>query len=177
VAAWVAVRILAEKDAAPPWGLPSETTLEWLRCETDQPVDDLLVGTSANGLVFGQVKRTLQLSETADSDLASTFDQFVRQHVAYRGKTTAAETWGRTLDPTRDRLVLITSPSSSKPVRLHLSSVLRRLGRLLGGQPLEHAATNDEERRALSIVREHVTRSWQKALGVAPLEEEAREIK
>lgn len=87
VAAWVAVRILAEKDATPPWNLPEGTTLEWLLCETDQPVDDLLVGTSANGLVFAQIKRTLQLSRAPDSDLASALDQFVRQFIACQSKT------------------------------------------------------------------------------------------
>ncbi len=71
VAAWVAVHILAEKGATPPWNLPEGTTLEWLRCETDQPVDDLLVETSANGRAFTQIKRTLRLSRAPDSDLAS----------------------------------------------------------------------------------------------------------
>ena len=107
VAAWMAVHILAEKDATLPWHLPTGTTLERLRCETEQPVDDLLVETSANDLVFAQVKRTLSLSESADSDLASALDQFVRQFVACRDKTTGTQPWDRPLDPARDRLVLI----------------------------------------------------------------------
>jgi hypothetical protein len=49
VAAWMAVRILAEQDASPPWNLLDNVTLEFLRCETEQPVDDLLVGTSEGG--------------------------------------------------------------------------------------------------------------------------------
>jgi hypothetical protein len=61
VAAWVAIHILSENDVAPPWNLPVETTLEWLRCETEQPLDDLLIGTSNNGFVFAQIKRTLNL--------------------------------------------------------------------------------------------------------------------
>ena len=98
VAAWVAVHILAEKDATPPWDLPTGTTLESLRCETEQPVDDLLVGTSTNGLVFAQIKRTLQLSESADSDLASALDQVVRQFIAFLAKTTGTHL-DRPLDP------------------------------------------------------------------------------
>ena len=62
VTAWVAVQVLAEKEMPPPWELPSGTTLEWLRCKTEQPVDDLIVGTSEGGLIFSQVKHTLQLS-------------------------------------------------------------------------------------------------------------------
>jgi hypothetical protein len=32
VTAWVAVRILAEKEVSLPWDLPVTATLEWLRC-------------------------------------------------------------------------------------------------------------------------------------------------
>lgn len=176
VAGWVAAHILAEKDATQPWDLPTGTTLEWLRCETEQPVDDLLVGTSSNGLIFAQIKRTLQLSEAADSDLASAFDQFVRQFVACRAKCTGPQPWDRPLDPVRDRLILITSPSSSEPVRRYLSAVLSRLRDLLADQPLDSAPANADERRVFSSVQAHVTRSWQKALATDPSDNELRQL-
>lgn len=176
VAAWVAAHILAEKEATPPWDLPAGATLEWLRCETDEPVDDLLVGTSANGLVFAQVKRTLQLSEAADSVLASVLDQFVRQFVTCRGKVAGSQPWDRPLDPARDRLVLVTSPNSSKPVRLHLPAVLGRSQHLRQDQPLENAAKNGDERRVHAIVRAHVARSWRNALGTGPSDDELRQL-
>ncbi len=69
-AAWVAVKILAEKDVSPPWDLPADTTLDWLRCETGQLVDDMMVGTSADGFMFCQIKHMLVLSQNAHSDLA-----------------------------------------------------------------------------------------------------------
>jgi hypothetical protein len=176
VAAWVAAHILAEKDATPPWDLHTGTTLEWLRCETEQPVDDLLVGTSAIGLVFAQVKRSLQLSKSADSGLASALDQFVRQFVACRAKSTGTQPWDRPLDPARDHLLLITSPNSSEPVRVHLREVLRRLRLLPSGQPLDHAVTNKANRRVLSIVRGLLIRSWQKILGTRPSDDELRQL-
>lgn len=176
VAAWVAVRILAEKDATPPWNLPEGTTLEWLLCETDQPVDDLLVGTSANGLVFAQIKRTLQLSRAPDSDLASALDQFVRQFIACQSKTPGTQPRDRALDPLKDRFVIITSPSSSEPIKVHLRKVLNRVRNLLQHQSLDEAATNAEERDALSIVKEHVRRSWQKSLGTDPSDDEFRQL-
>src|SRR5215510_15445105 len=80
--AWVAVHILAEKGLSPPWGLPGEVTLEWVRCETEQPVDDLMVGTSHDGVILAQIKHTLQLSSRAGSPLASALDQCVRQYIA-----------------------------------------------------------------------------------------------
>jgi len=176
VAAWVATHILAEKDANPPWDFATETTLEWLRCETDQPVDDLMVGTSAKWLVFAQIKRTMQLTESESSDLASALDQFVRQLLACRTKTTGTQPWDRALDPSRDRLLLITSPSSSAPVRDDLREVLRKLKRLPQHQSFDQATVNDKERRALSVVLAHITRSWQKALGSAPSVDDLRKL-
>jgi hypothetical protein len=176
VAAWVAAHILAEKDAAIPWDLPVDRTLEWLRCETEQPVDDLLVGTSADGLVFAQIKRTLQLSKTSNSELASALDQFVRQFIASRLKTTGPQPWDRPLDPGRDRLVLVTSPNSSEPVRVQLNVVLRRIRTLPTDQPLDLAAANSTERRVLAIVHAHVTKAWQTALGSDPSDAELREL-
>lgn len=176
VAAWVAVHILAEKGTTPPWSLPAETTLEWLRCEPEQPVDDLLVGTSANGLVFAQIKRTLRLSKAPDSDLASALDQLVRQFIACQSKTSGTQPWNRTLDPSKDRLILITSPASSEPIKVHLHKVLNRVRNLLQHQSLDEAATNAEERNALSIVKEHVRRSWQKSLGTDPSDDEFRQL-
>lgn len=168
VAAWVAAHILAEKEATLPWDLPSGTTLEWLRCETEQPVDDLLVGTSGKGLVFAQVKRTLQLSNNPESDLASAFGQFVRQFIASQAKNTGPLLWDRPLDPTRDRLILITSSSSSEPIRLHISSVLHKSRHLIEDQSLDDEVINQDERHALSILKAHVKSSWQEALGTDP---------
>jgi hypothetical protein len=44
VAAWLAVRILAEGNAGPLWDLSSSSTVEFIRCETEQPVDDIMIG-------------------------------------------------------------------------------------------------------------------------------------
>lgn len=164
--AWVAVWVLAEKEVSPPWDLPVGTTLEWLRCETEHPVDDLLVGTSDGGFVFSQIKHTLHLSMATDSALASAIDQFVRQFVTH---------WERPLDPARDRLVLITGPSSSVPLRVHLPVVLGRLRRPAHSQSLDDAAANKEERRALAVIVGHIKRSWQAALGVSPSDDEVQQ--
>lgn len=176
VAAWVAVHILAEKGATPPWNLPEGTTLEWLRCETDQPVDDLLVETSANGRAFTQIKRTLRLSRAPDSDLASGLDQFVRQFIAYQSKTSGTQPRDRALDPLTDRFILITSPSSSEPIKVHLRQVLNRVRSLLQHQSLDEAATNKKELEALSVLKELVRRSWQESLGRDPFDGEFRQL-
>lgn len=176
VAAWAAVRILAEQDASPPWDLPATTTLESLRCETEQPADDILVGTSAPGFAFVQAKRTLQLSKNPGSDLASALDQFVRQFIACQGATTAARPWERPLDPVRHRLVLVTGPGSSTPIRVDLAATLNRLRRLVPGQTIYDAAVNNQQQRALSVAVEHVRRSGHAALGVPPSDDEVRQV-
>ncbi len=176
VTAWVAAHILAERVASPPWGLSADTTLEWLRCETEQPVDDLLVGTSGNGLIFVQIKRSLSLSKRENSDLASSLGQFVRQFIACRNKTGGPNPTDRPLDPATDRLILVTSSHNYGPIREHLPSVLDRLRNLTPGQAIDEAATNANEDRALSVVREHLRRSWQTLMNSEPSDEELRQL-
>jgi len=176
VGAWVAVHILAEKDIMPPWDFPAGTTLEWLRCETEQPVDDLLVGTSNDGLVFAQIKRKLHFSGNPDSDLASALDQFVRQFIHCQSRTSGKRPWDRPLDPLRDRLMLITGPESPTRIRVYFPSLLSRLQNLVPGQSLNDAALNKEEREVLSVIKGHIERSWQKALGTKHSDDELRQL-
>ena len=156
--------MLAEQGGCPPWGLPATVTIEWLRCETEQPVDYLLAGTSDDGLIFAQIKHTLTLSERAESSLAAALDQFVRQFVASGAHASGGRPWECPLESVRDRLVLMTGRGSSAPIRESLSTVLTRLRALLPSLPFADAAGNSAERRALSIVVNHIKRSWQAVL-------------
>ncbi len=175
VAAWFAVRMLAESDAAPLWGLSAPTRLSFVRCETEQEVDDVQVGTSLDGYLFGQAKHTLTLSETTDSDLASALGQFVRQYLSYRD-TPGIRPWERALDINLDRFLLITGSHSPGTIRQHLQKLLVHMRGLVAGQPLLDAATNNEQRRALQIVTTHVNRSWQAITGVVPTEAELQSL-
>jgi hypothetical protein len=73
VAAWVAVRILCESSGSGIFGLAGIPSL--VRCETEQPVDDLLVGTSASSFAFVNVKHSLDLSSAANSTLGTVVHQ------------------------------------------------------------------------------------------------------
>lgn len=176
VSTWAAIQILAEKAVAPPWDLSEETTFEWVRCETGQPVDDLLIGTSTNGYIFVQVKRTLNLSKDPGSDLASALDQFVRQFVANRSKPFDSLPWKRPLDLQIDRLVLCTSPTSSAPITRDFPKLLTRIRHLVQGESLDDAAKTAEERRILEIVRTHLQAFWQQATGNAPLAQDLQSL-
>jgi hypothetical protein len=79
VAAWLAVRILAETNADPLWNYSSSSALEFIRCETEQPVDDIMVGTSDGGLALLQVKHSLSMERATGSAFGKSVEQFVRQ--------------------------------------------------------------------------------------------------
>lgn len=175
VTAWVAVHILAEKDVSLPWDLPANVTLEYLQCNTVQAVDDLLVRTSEQGYIFAQVKHALNLETGAGSDLASALEQFVHQFLTYRSAA-GRESGERKLDPEKDCFALITGPGSSAPIRKHLRSLLNRLRSLQPEQQIDCAALNQQEERALQVVKEHLTRIWEKIMGVNPTDDDLRQI-
>jgi hypothetical protein len=176
VAAWVSSRILSEQEAASVWGLPQDVTLEFIRCETEQPVDDILVGTSQGGHAFIQVKHTVTSSTTTDSALASSLSQFIKQFTAYRSGTPGKQPWERQLDASIDRLVLVTSSRSSAPIKQHLPALLTQLRNLRPNQGIEEAAVNAEELKTLSVVRSHVGRLWSEITGETPDEKDQREL-
>jgi hypothetical protein len=162
-AAWIAVRILAEQDAALPLDLPADVTLNSLRSETNQPIDDTLAETSAGGLLFFQAKHRIDLGKKSDSKVALVIDQFVRQFLIVRESAPTALPSGRSLDPRRDRFVLVTSSAGSSRVRRDLCAFLRRLRDLSPqrtGGSLESAASNRSERDAYRTIRDHLARSW-----------------
>ncbi len=176
VAAWAAIHILSEKDIAPPWDLPVETTLEWLQCETEQSVDDLFICTSNKGFVFAQIKRTLNLSTGIKSDLASALDQCVRQFIASRDKSTGRDDLDRPLNPKKDRLVIITSPTSSGPIQIGLNRLLERVRNLPQCQPINDVVKNKEDGEILSVLETHVIRSWEGISGANPSDDELRQF-
>ena len=176
VAAWAAARILAEQRAAGVWGFPS-TSLEGLYCETGGGVDDLLLVTSAAGQLFVQAKRRIDLGQGAGSELASYVAQCVRQH--YVGRTTMGSTGvggGGTLDWSRDRLVLVTSPEASARVRVDLRAVLERGRDLPTADSLDAMAINEGQRRARDVVVAHLRQIWQQEHGSVPSVTELRQI-
>lgn len=176
VSAWLAVLMLAEKDAVIRWHLPTGTTLDWLRCETEQPIDDIMAGTSTGGLIFIQAKKTLSLSANEGSPFASAVDQCVRQIISMRDKPTGPRPWDREIDPIRDYFVIATSPDSPKAITSHAGKMLARLRGLVPGMALTDAAQNADEQAVLAALTANVNTSWQRAAGAAPSEEELRQL-
>ena len=129
-------------------------TPEWVRFETEAPVDDLLVKTSDGGFVAIQAKTTAALSDDAGSPLGKTITQFVRHwHVSNQGD--GSMDWNRPLDPARDRFVLAVSPQASAQIRYDLPAALRLASQSGGG------ALNDAQQRAYEVFASHVKRAWE----------------
>ncbi|QEI05670.1 ATP-binding protein [Pigmentiphaga aceris] len=126
---------------------------EWIRFETEAPVDDLLIKTSDGGYVAVQAKTSASLSEEPNSPLSKTIMQFVRHwFVARQGDGSMG--WNRPLDPARDRLVLVVSPQASGQVRDHLPAALRLVAQPGGG------ALNQTQQQAFQVFSNLVERAW-----------------
>ena len=172
VAAWFAVNVLAEQGWSPVCRLLAGTTLEGIQCESREATDDVLVHTSQDGYLFGQVKRSLNLSTKSDSPFASAVAQFVRQF--QDGITTG--TGRRGLEEARDRLILVVSARCSGTIRVALRDVLDRVRDLPAGAPLSNVANNAAERKALGQVVQCVQGAWRLSLGTDPNEGDIRSV-
>lgn len=176
VAAWYCVRILAEKSASTLWGLSPNSSLEFIRCETEQPVDDILVGTSEGGHAFVQVKHSVSGETSSESALASALDQFVRQYSVFRGSEAGRRPWERELDSGRDRLVLASGKSTSGSIGRDLANVLSRLRSGSDVDAINAAAVTAKEKDILEKVVNHARNSWKATLGLEPDNDDLRKL-
>lgn len=130
-------------------------TPEWVRFETEAPVDDLLIRTSDGGFVAIQAKTTASLSEDIEAPLGKTIVQFVR-HWRASDQGDGSMGWNRPLDPARDRLVLAVSPQASAQIREDLPAALRLVSQPGGG------ALNQGQQRAYEVFTSLVERAWRR---------------
>ncbi len=172
VAAFFSVHMLAEHAGVPVWELPPETTVVAVRCETEQAVDDVLPLLANGGFLYLQAKRTLSLSDKADSPLRSAVDQFTRQYLHATGLT-GTGVWDRRLD-TRDRFVLVTRSASGTPMCETAAGVLDRLRDPV--QPASAAARTKEEEHALAVLTGHVQAAWKDATRKDATAEDIRRV-
>jgi hypothetical protein len=177
VAAWLAVRILAEADACPLWDCLSSSTLEFIRCETEQPVDDIMVGVSGGGLAFLQAKHSLSIGRTTASPFGKTVTQFVRQMLRQVGTDTQPDRPSDGATNSRhDRLVLAVGPTTPRTIASVLPSVLTKIRLLRNDAPLEEAAHSQAEKKALSATVEQIKTAWRGLSGKSPSDFQIRQL-
>ncbi|WP_244484515.1 hypothetical protein [Mesorhizobium sp. Root552] len=129
---------------------------DWMRFETEAPVDDILVGTSAGGFVAVQAKTTASLSREIASPFGKTVSQFVRHWLACRDGDGSLR-WNRPLDARIDRLVLAVGPQAPAQLREVLPAALRLKSQPGGGE------LNDAQQRAFADFEACVEQAWTKA--------------
>ena len=122
VSAWAGVHMLAEQEAEAPFGLQGPVAR--IACESLGPVDDLVVTTDAECTAYVQVKRTVSLSRSAGSPLASALDQFVRQFLVERA---IAEERDDPSDAAQDRFVLAVGAGAPATIQRTLRETLERV--------------------------------------------------
>ena len=124
-----------------------------LRFETEAPVDDILVCTSADGYIAIQAKTAVSLSQDLASPFGKTVSQFVRHWISCRDGD-GSRGWNRPLDPARDRLVLAVSRHAPATIREDLPAALR--SRSLQRTPVLTQA----RRRALESFDSCAAQAW-----------------
>ncbi|WP_242264154.1 ATP-binding protein [Bacillus cereus group sp. BfR-BA-01400] len=164
-AAWYAVHLLADTSVTPPLNLCTDTTIEKIYCETYDPVDDIKIGTSKKGDIYAQLKHSVTISESKNSDLASSIKQFVQQ---IKNRNNVAP-----LDETKDRLVLIAG-RGSRPLKETLPEVLKKIRELPDDDLLSKAWANEAEKRVLKVIRAHAQYFWKEIFKDNPSEEDER---
>lgn len=152
VGALFAAWMVAEKPFDDRFHL-GQAKVQWIRFETEAPVDDILVATSNGGFVALQVKTTASLSRDPASPFGKTVTQFVRQWLACRDGD-GSQGWNRRLDIERDRLVLAVGRSAPASVREVLQSALRLVSQPGGG------VLNQEQQRAYDDFEACVGQAW-----------------
>ena len=168
VAAWLAVEMLAEEQGRP---IAPGGRISWLRGETQESMDDLLVGTVAGRFGFIQAKRSISFSDLPNSEFASVIDQAVRQFLSSINGS-SLRPWNRDLVPSNDRLMLITTSSSGKNINLLLPEVLKRLANLAPGQQVNDAAVTQAQHKILQGLTTVLTNCWKSVTGRAPTDSE-----
>lgn len=176
VAACIAVQMLAEGAGFPCFGLPVGVRITRLECETDRPVDDLLVKASDGRQIPIQAKSSIRLLRGPDSPFAETVYAFVDEVLAHRGRPQRIQPSGASAKRTPHCLVLACGPESSGPIRVSLRKVLDRVRRQDPQEPLVKAVLNNDERRALDAATEHIQHRWENRCKVEPRESDVRDV-
>lgn len=164
IACYFSTLILAETNAEPPAGLPQWVHLVDIQAESLQPIDDLRVRTSAEGVLYIQSKTSLSLSNSLDSEFAKVIDQFVRQRIngvrTYDGKT-------RPVDPNRDRFILAVGYGAPGTLTETLSDLLSKCRTVSDEAQLAEVteSLNHKEKDALATIRSHIQRLWNSVEG------------
>lgn len=147
VGAYFAVHLLAGRSLDERLDL-GDARVASFRMETEAPVDDIVLETTAGGYVFIQAKTAVSASKDPGSPIGRTAEQFVRQWLASRSGV-GRRGWDRPLDPARDRLALVVGPRASATISRDLAQALRSRRTSRGARLSRNATAVLDEFRVL----------------------------
>jgi hypothetical protein len=133
-----------------------------IRMETEAPLDDAYGATSDGGIICGQAKNSLSLSDSLTSEFGKTVEQIVRQWRLCRDGTGDLG-WNRPLDDAKDRLLIAVGPGSPATIRTNLAKGLE--ARRQPGAPVLTAP----ETKALAQFDTCVRLAWTASGATEPL--------
>ena len=139
------------------------TPIRIIRCESGEPVGDILLELADGALLFIEVKRSIRLSEGRFADLV---EQLIKQFIACeQSLSNDSKPWRRPLRSGIDRLQIITSSESPEAVRKHLAACLDRIGPAAEPTELLGVAKNNAEDNASTLLKSLVAADWKDLLG------------
>jgi hypothetical protein len=163
VAAFFAASCLSESIAFAGF---TRSPIQSIRCETGEPLADILLTFENGGIAFVECKRSIQLTS---SRMKPVLSQVIQQYVAAdQSRNEGKFPWRRSLDPTKDRLMLLTSSESSESVTKHLTACLARIGPEASPDILPTIPRNDQETRAFADFHALALEVWKELMGVVP---------
>jgi hypothetical protein len=163
VAAALAVACVSQAPSG--MGLPP-VPIKTIRCESGEPIGDILLELTDGGFLFLEVKRTIRLP---DDRFASLVEQLIKQFVTCQQSLGQnSKPWRRPLRIGIDRLQIITSSESPLAVRKHLAACLERVGSATIPTDLPSLPKNHPEESAFALFRSHFTTAWKVLLGEEP---------
>jgi len=135
---------------------------ESFRFETEIPVDDLLILTSAPGRIFFQFKTNMAFGTTEGSEMGKTVNQIVRLwKLCSEGD--GSKGWNTSLDQNTDRVVIAVGKETPSTVGYELGEALKRRRQ----NSVTDAIPEDLE-GALTKFRVLVRAAWKTVYGVEP---------
>jgi hypothetical protein len=141
-----------------------------LRFETEAPLDDILLATSADGYVFAQAKTSLTLAGKLDSELGKTAEQIVRQWRAC-SEGDASLDWNRPLTRGRDLFLIAVGPGAAGTVANDLAQALSRRR-----SNATDATTPASQKKALESFTALLEAAWQEVVGTPVTKEDIAQL-
>jgi hypothetical protein len=171
--AWVAAYMLAERPL-PSWA--SGRRVVSVGGQTERAVDDIGFVTDDGGWVMIQAKKNLRIAKAASGPLAEALAQLLAVEDLGVPDRPPATALTRRIDPDLDRVLLLTDHGGPDSINKYLAPVTDRLRELPTTFPLTDTGRNDGEKRALTIILEHLRRLWAERHDSAPSEADLRRL-